>query len=141
MVNSSVSTELNSKCQENFIDESAFLNYENFTEPKIFADFVKTHKGGYKKIGNIVYVYLEFTLKNPINSTGSWTVCYSFPKPKIPIFPIQMCGSGSDDVSKSIIGGKFYVADGVARVQITNAFSIPAIEGAIIITKFAYIAE
>lgn len=102
---------------------------------------VGTHKGGYKKIGNIVYVYLEFTLKNPINSTGSWTVCYSFPKPKFPTLSVPMCGDKSDDVSKAIIGGKLRLIDGVARLQITNAFAVPVVDGATIFTKFSYFAE
>ena len=53
------------------IDMSVFEDYANFTQPTLGAS-VSSASGGYKRVGNLVYVYMAFYLdKNAFDTSTS----------------------------------------------------------------------
>lgn len=69
---------LDGKSLSNVPDMSVFADWLNFTAPTVYSGRATSVEGGYKKIGNIVYVLMSF-LPNNLSSAGRWTMFQDFP--------------------------------------------------------------
>lgn len=70
----------NGKNLNHCADLSTFASASSFTKPTIIQSRVKDLGGGYKKVGNIVYVYVRFRMNTSL-SKGGWGVLENFPSP------------------------------------------------------------
>lgn len=70
----------NGKNLDHTVDYSVYKTAQQFTAPTIFSSRVKDLGGGYKKVGNIVYVYVRFRLNTTL-AKGGWSVLNNFPTP------------------------------------------------------------
>lgn len=70
----------NGKNLDHTVDYSVYKTAQQFTAPTIFSSRVKDLGGGYKKVGNIVYVYVRFRLNTTL-AKGGWGVLNNFPTP------------------------------------------------------------
>lgn len=70
----------NGKNLDHTVDYSVYKTAQQFTAPTIVSSRVKDLGGGYKKVGNIVYVYVRFRLNTTL-AKGGWAVLNNFPTP------------------------------------------------------------
>lgn len=61
-------------------DLSEFADYANFTAPTVYSSRLTRLAGGYKKVGNIVYVFYAFKIATSLNA-GAWTFATGLPQP------------------------------------------------------------
>lgn len=113
----------NGKNLDHTVDYSVFKTAQQFTAPSIIQSRIKDVGGGYKKVGNIVYVYVRFRMNTTLTK-GGWGILGGFPAPynmgfsddyRIPLIATGWYGDPySGNVSSSFID-----SDGTMRL-ITN---------------------
>lgn len=114
----------NGKNLDHTVDYSVYKTAQQFTAPTIVSSRVKDLGGGYKKVGNIVYVYVRFRLNTTLTK-GGWGVLDNFPAPynmgfsadyRIPLIATAWYG----DPYSGNVSSAFIDSDGTMRL-ITNA--------------------
>lgn len=114
----------NGKNLDHVVDYSIFKTAEQFTAPSIIQSRIKDVGGGYKKVGNVVYVYVRFKMNTTLTK-GGWGILGDFPAPynmgfiadyRIPLIATGWCG----DAYSGNVSSAFIDSDGTMRL-ITNA--------------------
>jgi len=105
-------------------DLSVFKTAQQFTAPTIISNRIKDIGGGYKRVGNVVYVYIRFKMNTTLTK-GGWGVAGGFPAPynmgfsadyRIPLIATAWYGdSNSGNVSSAFID-----SDGTMRLIING---------------------
>jgi len=95
-------------------DLSVFNDWQTFTAPTIFSNRLKVVPsgkiGGYKKVGNLVYVHYTFQMNTNLNK-GAWTIAQGFPQPFVnggawSIVPLTICAWYGDNESGYFVGAE-----------------------------------
>lgn len=111
---------LDGKSLSNVPDMSVFAD-GNFTAPTVYSGRATSVNGGYKKIGNIVYVLLSF-LPNNLNTVGRWTMFQGFP-PAYNDTPMPFFADLGDNINSTKVSWINITTGGYLYMAINSAIS------------------
>ena len=123
VLNSNGDLAWNGKNLDHVVDYSVFKTAQQFTQPTITSNRIKDVGGGYKRVGNVVYIYMRFRLNTTLTK-GGWGVAENFPAPynmgfsedyRIPLIASAWYG----DAYSGNVSSAFMDSSGIMRL-ITN---------------------
>lgn len=112
---------LDGKSLSNVPDMSVFADWMNFTAPTVYSGRATSVNGGYKKIGNIVYVLMSF-LPNNLSSVGRWTMFQDFP-PANNDTPMPFFADLGDNINSTKVSWINITTGGYLYMAINSAMS------------------
>lgn len=130
---------LDGKSLSNVPDMNVFLNDSDFVGVTAFNSRVTNITGGYKQIGNIVYVSVRFKPTTLLNGVGVWVLMSGFPLPSMTV-ALPFCAELSDADSIKFVWAKIGGGTGYLSMALNASLTADTVPSHTVLVQGFYFA-